>query len=188
MNLKETCVIEKIKGNVKVLFEQFKENNSQWQWQLVGSKSEAIIRKYIEVRNVSHCSTIKNVYINGKSLGKLTAKNFRDCIIKSRKLLHESDYKEVFVTSYSISDTDFACKFMFPKELKSYQMFKENGNNMRNVTLLDKKCDMESIISTVQESRISKENLDFLEAKRYYTKNYTNIEYYAIKFPEDDNF
>ena len=128
---------------------------------------------------------MKNVYINGESLGKLRAKNFRDCILKSRKLLNESDYnKEVFVTSHSISDTDFVCKFMFPKELKSYQMFEVNGNNMRNVTLLDKKCDMESILSTVQESRASRD-IHFHQGKN--NKNDTNIKYFVIRFPEDES-
>ena len=127
---------------------------------------------------------MKNVYINGQSLGKFSAKNFRDCIIESRKLLKESDYKEVFVTSHSISNTDFACKYMFPKELKSYQMFKGKGNNMRNVTLLDKKCDMESILSTVQESRASRD-IHFHQGKN--NKNDTNIKYFVIRFPEDES-
>ena len=100
MKQKEPCVIGKIKfsGEPTVLYEQYRENNHQWQWRWVGSGAEAAFRKHIEVRNISLCSTMKNVYINGESLGKLRAKNFRDCILKSRKLLNESDYnKEVFV-------------------------------------------------------------------------------------------
>ena len=185
---KEACVIDKIQfsGEPRVLYEQYRENNHQLQWRRVESGSEAIFRKHVEVRNISFCSTMKNVYINGQTLGKLGAKNFRDCIIESRKLLNESDYQEVFVTSHSISDTDFACKNMFPKELKSYEMFKVRGNNMRNVTLLDNKCDIQSIISTVQESRNSRQE-NFQDQKNH---NYTNIEYYSIKFPgdsKDDN-
>ena len=185
MRGKETCIIDKIKfsGEPRVLYEQYRENNGQWQWRLVGSWLEEAFRKHVEVRNISFCSTMKNVYINGQTLGKLGTKNFRDCIIESRKLLKESDYKEVFVTSHSISETDFACKYMFPKELKSYQMFKVNGNNMRNVTLLDKKCDMESILSTAQETRTSSE-INFPSGKN---KNDTNIKYYVIRFPEDES-
>jgi len=102
---KETCIIDKIQfsGKPTVLYEQYRENNHQWQWRWVGSGSEATLRKNIGVRNISFCSTMKNVYINGQSLGKFSAKNFKDCLIESRKLLKESDYQEVFVTFHSIT-------------------------------------------------------------------------------------
>ena len=72
MKQKETCVIDKIQfsGEPTVLYEQYRETNSQWRWQWVGSGSEATFRKHIEVRDISFCCTMKNVYINGESLGK----------------------------------------------------------------------------------------------------------------------